>query len=621
MWIAIVALLTINTSHGDQRTKAVKIIDQANEKLEELSQPQCDTCSVAQTGKDDPAWKQCLTALCPAGFGQYYEGIKKAAVLELEASEERQLNEQVKKSFRTEIESKLGSYQRLQSFIKSGRALSDPRAVQLGNLGLTIERFDKLVFNEAKIDKTASREKLKNLSDEEFETTIAVVSPLIDQMANPPTLLLNEDYDFYVQRYSKTVIQEHVNDALDKLTKVLPAFEAGWGFPANSIFDTMKLGSIKRLRSGKFGRKEIEDLQQDLNSANFFVKINSDPQMVARLRSHKVNPATVLGEDAQATLTTRIEYMKAFLENREVDQLGLAFNFNSILETCKNNLRLAKQFNPKPSELSSFKKRLDKYSKDFAASMESHMSAASKATFSKELANWKLSLPASYEDYRADLFRRLQDDHTSTVSAVALAKRLNATKPQLVTAVDVFTNAKFKDDPEYGKNLKELCEENAPQPLRDKASIGADRVTLGSLSVRDEHYGNGTAKHEFGHLTSGLFLTGKMSSHSKDWYDRVRACLQKPKGHERNVEEDWADLVSAGSGGKYDNCTYTENLESEMTLKDNPNDTHSSHLYRHLHNLIVSTGSIPEVCQRVLAEKGEKFTLNNCSNPPAVTAQ
>ncbi|NJL23849.1 MAG: hypothetical protein HC902_00795 [Calothrix sp. SM1_5_4] len=257
--------------------------------------------------------------------------------------------------------------------------------------------------------------------------------------------------------------------------------------------------------------------------------------------------------------------MKAFLENRESNpQLGLTDNLNSILGTCMNNLRIAKQFYPTPGELTDFKKRVDKYKKDFAATLKPRMSNQSAATFDKELAGWKLSLPPTYEEYRSDLLRKLQDDHTSTIIGIGLSQKLNATKPELVAAVDIFTNSKFRDDPQYAKDLKEVCEDNVPTPLRDKASIGADRLTVGAFSVRDEHYGNGTCKHELGHLTSGLFITGKMSQHSKGWYDQVRACLQEPKGHRRNVEEDWADLTSAMAGAKYDNCAYTEDAESEL---------------------------------------------------------
>ncbi|MCB0327828.1 MAG: hypothetical protein KDD52_09460, partial [Bdellovibrionales bacterium] len=59
---------------------------------------------------------------------------------------------------------------------------------------------------------------------------------------------------------------------------------------------------------------------------------------------------------------------------------------------------------------------------------------------------------------------------------------------------------------------------------------------------------------------------------------------------------------------------YTEDAESELTLKDNPNDTHSSHLYRNLHNLLISTGKIPAICEQALVQKGEALTLKNCAS-------
>jgi len=44
---------------------------------------------VTQAGKDDPLWKQCLNAVCPIGYGQYYKGIKESASVQLNGLEEK----------------------------------------------------------------------------------------------------------------------------------------------------------------------------------------------------------------------------------------------------------------------------------------------------------------------------------------------------------------------------------------------------------------------------------------------------------------------------------------------------------------------------------------------------
>ena len=507
------------------------------------------------------------------------------------------------------------SYKRMLEFVKSGKKISDPQARQLGNLGIAASRANSLTFSGATIDEAASRKKLKNLSDSEFKTTIAVINKALkENNYNNSILLLNEDYDFYVQRHSVKTIQSHINDALTSLRNALPQIEETWGIPQDAMFDTIKLGAEDRLRKGDYGRKELEDLRSDLVDANFFVTAGKDPELVAQLRSHDIKVSSVLGEYAGGTLSTRIKYMEEFLENREPNpQLGLTDNMNSILGTCMNNLKLAKKFYPAPEELSTFRDQLNEYKSDFAKALKPRMSKQSGGVFSNELANWKLSLPPTYTEYRADLLRKLQDSDAATTGGMNIARRLKTTNPQLVAAVDIFNNFKFQSDPEYANELKELCEENTPTPLRDKASLGADRLTIGALTVRDKHYGAGTCKHELGHLTSGLFMTGKMSAATKNWYEEVRTCLKEPKGHDRNVEEDWADLMGAMSGGKYDDCAYTEDAESELTLKDNPNDSHSSHLYRSFNKLLVTTGAIPNICKNALAEKGEVFNLRDCS--------
>ncbi|NJL23850.1 MAG: hypothetical protein HC902_00800 [Calothrix sp. SM1_5_4] len=271
MWqIVYLAIMITSISNADQRAEAVKFVERAQEALKELDQPNCDTCDVAMAGKEDPSWRRCLNAVCPIGFGQYYDGIKKSATIALNGPEEQKLIEQVKKSFRAEIEGDLAAYQRMLAFIKSGRTLNDPQAIQLGNLGLIIARIDKLVFNGKKLDEAASREQLKELSDAEFRTSLDVVNMMLGENYISSIALLDEDYDFYVQRHSAATIQTHINEALDSLTKASSQIETMWGIPQNAMFDTIRLGAVAKLKNGKFGRKELEDLRIDLASANFF---------------------------------------------------------------------------------------------------------------------------------------------------------------------------------------------------------------------------------------------------------------------------------------------------------------------------------------------------------------
>jgi hypothetical protein len=352
----------------------------------------------------------------------------------------------------------------------------------------------------------------------------------------------------------------------------------------------------------------------------FFYLLGKDSDILQGVKSLPVRADRVLGENPTATIDTRIQYIQTFLAGKERrDSLGLADTQREVVETCLNALRSARHFDPTSEQRRAFPKKLEQIRAGLIKSLKPYASAQSSSTIDTTLAGLKLALPPTYAEYRALLHRRLKDDFEGTARMETMTRELAAKKPELVAAVDIFFgNATFQNDPNYGGDVKEVCEESFLSPTNDSTSLGLDGLTVSQSSVRDDNWGRAVVSHEFGHQISRLATANQLSSKTSEWRTRVRTCLRTGNQGDNYVEEDWADLVESLSGSSYSFCSTMNLNQSFFTLVSTENDetyAHSSPLFRLLNNTLVRAGSVPKICERALGDQGEAFKLRNCTDP------
>ncbi|MCC7406142.1 MAG: hypothetical protein IT288_17240 [Bdellovibrionales bacterium] len=622
MWkvtLFIVLLWCFGISADD--VAPVNTLNQINRALKQG--PECRTCPDNLPGQNRPSPRlACLAELCPEGHGKLFAESRQASSVVLNDDEDKRLVEFVRQSFAQELRAQSASLQRMSDFLKAKRKIADPQAVQMANVGHLLFFANRIVYdNDGKLDRKATQAALPQFEAKEVDLMIAIFEKMEFSALQVSTVeFLREAYPLYIQRYSSRQINQHVRSAVDVLDKLIPKIEASWGLPSEALLELKRQDSLGRIRNGTFDHKDIEDLGKDLRTGMFFYLLGQDQEILQGVRALPVRADRVLGANPAATIDTRIQYIQTFLAGKERrDSLGLAETEREVIEVCLNALRSARHFDPSSEQRKAFPKKLEAIRTTFIKSLKPYASSHSSSTIDATLAGLKVALPPTYPEYRALLHRRLKDDFEGTARMAAMTRQLASQKPELVAAVDIFYgNATFQNDPNYGGDVKEVCQENFLSPTNDSTSLGLDGLTVSQSSVRDDKMGSAVLMHEFGHQVSRLVRATKLSSATQGWYNRVRSCLREGNQGDNYVEEDWADLAESLSGSSYSFCSTMTNSDRFFTLISTENDetyAHSSPLFRLLNNTLTRAGSIPKSCERAIADRGESFKLRNCTNP------
>jgi len=171
-----------------------------------------------------------------------------------------------------------------------------------------------------------------------------------------------------------------------------------------------------------------------------------------------------------------------------------------------------------------------------------------------------------------------------------------------------------------------------------------ERIELSNLTCWDKKLtGESVLIHELGHAVSHFM---KVSNHASEvsmgHLLNVRSCLSKnyldivvPSSNSTNypvdlltTEEDWADLVSFQTTQSYRPlfCRYVDldRIEKKDLVQImgtthgyefiNPNDSHSTGIFRLLHEITVKGWQVPQSCKEVVSYAKEKnyFQIKDC---------
>ncbi len=622
MQIAAIAFLFSIAAHADGGRDAIRAYDRATEALKRLGNQECQTCNIAVAGQDDPPWKQCMDALCPDGYAKYGTDLLAGLLVDLTDPADKEILDLQEKAFEEDLKDTLESYQRALDLLKSGKKITDRNATVFANTMISLSSAGDFVYGaDGKVDEDASRKKLIAMSQRDFDNALRLIRIIQSEQRQDP--VIEGDYEFFVQTHTSAEIQTRINEALSTLEASRSKFEFAYGLPPEQALDSLKLEKKDALRSGIYTREDLEQLQEDIESAGALNSLLSHPLMLMNLSSASVDPAKMVPANAIKVLSERIAAIKKYLADPEKvpGDDPIKKRHEDSTWTCRVALQTAKKFYPTQDEVNSFRNRLTTYKNRFYDAMSSRMSSHSKGVLKSEMDNWKFAIPETYEQYRAGLKRRINSSIDFTHVEDEPFKKMQKERPGLFNAFIMMSVDDLDEDPKYGKDLEEACQNQAPEPLRDAALLGSDKMWVGAVSVRNDSIGSGIFKHEMGHLTSGIFQNGKMSEPSKGWYDSVRACLQKPKAKNQWVEEDWGDFASGISGGGAKGCYYFGGTEQEFSIKDPEDDVHSAGLYRILNRHQLVNGSIPDICTEALKTKGESFSLTNCDKESAPVAR
>lgn len=153
--------------------------------------------------------------------------------------------------------------------------------------------------------------------------------------------------------------------------------------------------------------------------------------------------------------------------------------------------------------------------------------------------------------------------------------------------------------------------------ITDHFQTSTGKISLGWQALESAQLGKGLILHELGHSLSQQITK---STEGKEEFQKVRDCLdlkyQKDKKNYRAgfyLEEDWADLIAAEAGNSEDgNYFCTMPGEWLSFINPNPNDPHSSSLFRLLHIEHIRSGRLPNECQETLQSLETQPDFSSC---------
>lgn len=594
MFTALSLILHMVITWAENGRETILKVDRAQSELNKLGSVPCETCAATAAGREEPAWRQCLTAACPNGFGQYFKALAKVGIPSA-AADDPELMAAIAASLKSDIESEIQTTAVLRDALTKNQAPKNIIGKRLMRLQQILPLMSRAVIKDDGVDLAATRAELANEKPVDVEAAISMVRlNLFDRSAaaNGP---FSDDFDFFVQTRTAEEIEAAKNQMVTTITSRAAELEKQTGMPSGLWTRGTQRHAEKTLSQASY--QAFKDDYDNINSTKAWIS-SSSLDMQNDAPSFKES----LPANLQTKLTDRIAQLKKYRDAAQLGSDDIAKKIALARTTCVAAMDQSRIFLPNAQQTAAFKKKLPEIKEQMVASLTGHMSAESTATLKTSSQKWLPSFPPTLNANRSDLIDDLADNVEASKDGTADLKSALQTNPDVTVAVLALGSG--DDDYDPVSNTREVCEKKAFNPIRDAAYVSKDRFLIGAMTVTDPAFGAGVMKHEFGHLASGMFSDGMMSSKSKRWYDNVRSCLQDAKGNAVTVEEDWADFVSALSEDGRLACQFMPDSESSFTLKEE-NDSHSTDLYRVLRSQLNKGLSLPDICVTGLRAKGQ----------------
>ncbi len=211
--------------------------------------------------------------------------------------------------------------------------------------------------------------------------------------------------------------------------------------------------------------------------------------------------------------------------------------------------------------------------------------------------------------------KQLQSDSESDKRSLELTRNYNAETTMIMAMV---LSARYPGRKNFCQNLIDLQISDKSLSLGEKHSVDAG-IKISWFSVKYPAYGAGIVAHELGHVVS----------QNSSQYDHQKQCLANKQSNQY-MEEDIADFIAAKVSVRLQNqmkqgnfgciLASTEetsdssnafNQRQQFSLSPDPNDVHSSGLYRALQIAMNRKENIPVTC-KALADHQAPKTLISC---------
>ncbi len=460
--------------------------------------------------------EKCLKSLCPSGYGGPGKQIAESAKQPLDSPQEKNIREQIRKSYLRELRLRIESTQSVVNFLSGNKSLDNPQAKIIFNLFETLGHGKDIVLNDdGSLNSSETRLRIPSFSDVELKQTVGIFNRINQIDKNHIGNLLSEPYDFYIQKNSPEQIQKDVLAATELTKTRAENFQKKYSVPAVMISNSLTPEKLEKFKKGIYDRADLENIRNELNIIQRISGVLESPEIEKFLAEKKIDL-----QDLKSTSFSKMQdQLKELKKNEERLKNPAEFDgdLESIYSSCNNNLRLAKQFSPTQAQLSDFKKNLEKDKLEFQNALKAKMSEHSSKILADAMKKWSVALPPTYEEYADHLQKNLESTNFAFDVDSTNLRELEKQQPQVNFAM-LFSIEKSEGSHNYGKQTRKACDKAQFNPVSDASYTGQNKFKVGAYSVCNHGFGSGTCKHEFGHALQHLFKNGQMSSQSKAWY-------------------------------------------------------------------------------------------------------
>lgn len=578
--------------------------------------------------------QQCVETLCPdPGFS--ISKLKKSAFTsgsERSKLFDKELGPIIQEIARLEAEDDIAKNEYLLNWLKTAPKLDAPGPIRVFNFFSTARDFSSFQFkmegNSIVVDREKSLKNLPKSESQDFDFKVRIINQYLktyDQTpfpeTDPATVRLLFPGEKFKQKVSETIV--HIRNTAEKISK-----DPEYKFLANleKFKGDTSEDNLKRLfENDEINPETLSEINKIYAMVSFFKGLTDNAVLRKDLLSPPVDIKKFAAEkDIELALRYKMTKARAIKDGKDVFVGG----------KCRAAFMLAQEALPSKSELDSYKKRWPQLKQNFIEKLKPHLSSHSAGVVAQEMKSWSVSYPLSKEQHLANMKKSLK---RSLDNARKLKSQFDSDRK--AKDGDVFAAMSVSVvEIDYDLPTDNTCEDLDVSLLPDSA-LGS-RMSIGPMVIRHGSKAEGISYHEMGHLLYWVLNGKEISKETKNWYNSSRICLienhnEIPKEvRDQGMgglflsslgppwiydSEDFADLISSIAVENEENfaCSLVRQVDptlyTDMSMKnENESDSHSSNFFRMLHLSHLKKGSVPGVCQRAMAAKGQDVKFKNC---------
>jgi hypothetical protein len=618
MWL-ILAFVSLAMAHNP--FEAVQSAERLNQTIHQTTgpQPACAGCDEYGAPKDLPDWKACLIEICQTNLNSELTQFQTAAAAAyagyiMGTPEKRSLV----KAFRDTVEVEKAFDDDVLGALKANHVIKYSRAANLWKDWRQLSKLQELEYkyegSAVVVDREKSREKHRDMPAEEFENIVKMAGAWITSANDLPPLFQGDVGDMQM-----LLSPQKMRTLIDHAVKTFKEKEA-------ATAQQLKIPLEKLTGDPARRRRMLESLNQVPLTPHALSSFKEEFTHTQTLHTIAMSTHDTLSENIplssiySAEIRQRIEKrnaeMAAYLKGDKEKGKEIFEAEEKSVSTCMFYSALARMRLPTKAARDAFLQKDEPSMRERFANRISQMISTETGSLVKEhFGKLKVRGANTIEDFEADFKRNVKNISDKPF-------RMRSLRPEGQDTFLAISSLSADEPWEAGEKVNDLCKTLMVSRHDAHAFLESAQIYLGQSTVLDHRFSDYIAGHEYAHSFSGLMLKhGKPSTHSASWFKGIRDCLEE--GQEegaRHVEENWADQMSmafANSGKTYACDQLTGENESEFTLKKpvaGGYDGHAGPFFRLMQTYSMA-GKIPDVCNKAMAAKGEKFTMPNCVSP------